>query len=96
MGGFLTRTAFTGKVKILIRQRPNYKSGKRRMQTLKKRIIRGCLRIAILTVAGGVLGWLSSILFGERALITELPVVVMTLGASIGILSGVVLFPEKA
>ena len=66
------------------------------MQTLKKRIIRGCLRIAILTVAGGVLGWLSSILFGERALITELPVVVMTLGASIGILSGVVLFPEKA
>ena len=30
-----------------------------------------------------------------RALITELPVVV-TLGASIGILSGVVLFPEKA
>ena len=43
----------------------------------------------------GVLGWLSSILFGERALITELSVVV-TLGASIGILSGVVLFPEKA
>ena len=63
---------------------------------MKKRIIRGCLRIAILAVAGGVLGWLSSILFGERALITELPVVVMTLGASIGILSGVVLFPEKA
>ena len=62
---------------------------------MKKRIIRGCLRIAILAVAGGVLGWLSSILFGERALITELPVVV-TLGASIGILSGVVLFPEKA
>ena len=57
---------------------------------MKKRIIRGCLRIAILAVAGGVLGWLSSILFGERALITELPVVV-TLGASIGILSGVVL-----
>ena len=43
---------------------------------MKKRIIRGCLRIAILAVAGGVLGWLSSILFGERALITELPVVV--------------------
>ena len=63
---------------------------------MKKRIIRGCLRIAILAVAGGVLGWLSSILFGERALITELPAVVMTLGASIGILSGVVLFPEKA
>ena len=49
---------------------------------MKKRIIRGCLRFAILAVAGGVLGWLSSILFGERALITELPVVV-TLGASI-------------
>ena len=63
---------------------------------MKKRIIRGCLRIAILAVAGGVLGWLSSILFGERALITELPAVVMTLGASVGILSGVVLFPEKA
>ena len=31
----------------------------------------------------------------ERALITELHVAV-TLGASIGILSGVVLFPEKA
>lgn len=40
---------------------------------MKKRIIRGCLRIAILAVAGGVLGWLSSILFGERALITEPP-----------------------
>ena len=53
---------------------------------MKKRIIRGCLRIAALAVAGGVLGWLSSILFGERALITEL----------VGILSGVVLFPEKA
>ena len=63
---------------------------------MKKRIIRGCLRIATLAVAGGVLGWLSSILFGERALITELPAVVMTLGASIGVLSGVVLFPEKA
>ena len=42
-----------------------------------------------------MLGWLSSILFGERALITEFHVAV-TLGASIGILSGVVLFPEKA
>ena len=62
---------------------------------MKKRIIRGCLRIAILAVAGGVLGWLSSILLGERAFITELHVVV-TLGASIGILSGVVLFLEKA
>ena len=62
---------------------------------MKKRIIRGCLRIAILAVAGGVLGWLSSILLGERAFITELHVVV-TLGAGIGILSGVVLFPEKA
>ena len=64
---------------------------------MKKRIIRGCLRIAALAVVGGTLGWLSSSLFGfgERALITELPVVV-TLGASIGILSGVVLFPEKA
>ena len=38
---------------------------------MKKRIIRGCSRIAIPAVAGGVLGWLSSILFGERALITE-------------------------
>ena len=62
---------------------------------MKKRIIRGCLRIAILAVVGGVLGWLSSILLGERVFITELHVVV-TLGASIGILSGVVLFPEKA
>ena len=62
---------------------------------MKKKIIRGCLRIAILAVAGGALGWLSSILLGERAFITELHVVV-TLGASIGILSGVVLFPEKA
>ena len=62
---------------------------------MKKRIIRGCLWIATLAVAGGVLGWLSSILFGERALITEFNVAV-TLGASIGILSGVVLFPEKA
>ena len=55
------------------------------MQMMKKRIIRGCLRIAILAVAGGVLGWLSSILFGERALITELPVVV-TLGAVVWVL----------
>ena len=58
---------------------------------MKKRIIRGCLRIATLAVAGGVLGWLSSILLGERAFITELHVVV-----TLGILSGVVLFPEKA
>ena len=65
------------------------------MQTRKKRIIRGCLRIAILAVAGGVLRWLSSILFDESARITEFHVVV-TLGASLGSLSGVVLFPEKA
>ena len=65
------------------------------MQTRKKRIIRGCLRIAILAVAGGVLRWLSRILFDESARITEL-LVVVTLGASIGSLSGVVLFPEKA
>ncbi len=32
---------------------------------MKKRIICGCLRIATLAVAGGVLGWLSSILFGS-------------------------------
>ena len=95
MGGFLTRPVFTGKVELQIRQRPNCKFRKRRTPTLKKRIICGCLRIAALAVVGGALGWLSSILFGERALITELPVVV-TLGASIGILSGVVLFPEKA
>ena len=62
---------------------------------MKWRIVRGCLRIAALAVVGGALVWLSSSLFGERALITELPVGV-TLGASIGILSGVVLFPEKA
>ena len=49
---------------------------------MKKRIIRGCLRIATLAVACGVLGWLSSILFGERALITELSVVV-TLGLAL-------------
>ena len=61
---------------------------------MKKRIIRGCLRIAILAVAGGVLGWLSSVLLGDRVRLPELPVVV-TLGASVGILSGVVLFPEK-
>ena len=62
---------------------------------MKKRIIRGCLRIANQAVAGGVLAWQRRHLFWERALITERPVVV-TLGASIGILSGVVLFPEKA
>ena len=62
---------------------------------MKKRIICGCLRIAILAIVGGVLGWLSSVLFGDRVLITDTPVVV-TLGASIGILAGVVLFPEKA
>lgn len=31
---------------------------------MKKRIIRGCLRIAALAVVGGTLGWLSSSLFG--------------------------------
>ena len=62
---------------------------------MKKRIICGCLRIAILAVVGGVLGWLSSVLFGDRVLSTDTSVVV-TLGASIGILAGVVLFPEKA
>ena len=62
---------------------------------MKKRIIRGCLRIAILAVAGGVLGWLSSILFGEVQLIKDRTIAV-TLGTGIGILFGVVLFPEKA
>ena len=56
-------------------------------------MVKNILLACVLTAAGGYL--LGSILFGERALITELPVVV-TLGASIGILSGVVLFPEKA
>ena len=62
---------------------------------MKWRIVRGCLRIAVLAAAGGALGWLSSILFDESARITEFHVVV-TLGASLGSLSGVVLFPEKA
>ncbi len=61
---------------------------------MKKRIIRGCLRIAILAVVGGVLGWLSGKLFGECALVTDAAIAV-TLGAGIGILLGVVLFPEK-
>ena len=63
---------------------------------MKKRIIRGCLRIAILAVAGGVLGWLSSSLFGASAQLVKDRAVVVTLGAGIGILFGVVLFPEKA
>lgn len=63
---------------------------------MKKRIICGCLRIAALAVVGGTLGWLSSSLFrGSVQLIKDRSIVV-TLGASIGILSGVVLFPEKA
>ena len=54
---------------------------------MKKRIIRGCLRIATLAVAGGVLGWLSSSLFGVSVqLIKDRPIAV-TLGAGIGILS---------
>ena len=62
---------------------------------MKKRIIRGCLRIATLAVAGGVLGWLSSSLFGGSAQLVADRAVVVTLGAGIGILFGVVLFPEK-
>ena len=63
---------------------------------MKWRIVRGCLRIAALAVVGGTLGWLSSSLFrGSVQLIKDRSIVV-TLGASIGILSGVVLFPEKA
>lgn len=62
---------------------------------MKKRIIRGCLRIAILAVAGGVLGWLSSSLFGVSVQLIKDRSIVVTLGAGIGILLGVVLFPEK-
>ena len=60
---------------------------------MKKRIIRGCLRIAALAVVGGTLGWLSSSLFGVSVQLIKDRVV--TLGAGIGILLGVVLFPEK-
>ena len=62
---------------------------------MKWRIVRGCLRIAALAVVGGTLGWLSSRLFGASAQLVEDRAVVVTLGAGIGILFGVVLFPEK-
>ena len=62
---------------------------------MKKRIICGCLRIAALAIVGGTLGWLSSSLFGASAQLVEDRAVVVTLGAGIGILFGVVLFPEK-
>ena len=62
---------------------------------MKKRIIRGCLRIATLAVAGGVLGWLSSSLFGGNVQLIKDRTIAVTLGAGIGILFGVVLFPEK-
>ena len=45
--------------------------------------------------AGGALGWLSSSLFGTSAQLVKDRAVVVTLGAGIGILFGVVLFPEK-
>ena len=63
---------------------------------MKKRIIRGCLRIATLAVAGGVLGWLSSSLFGVSVQLIKDRTIAVTLGTGIGILFGVVLFPEKA
>lgn len=78
-----------------MRQRLDYKLERTERTEMKKRIIRGCLRIAILAVVGGVLGWLNGTLFGERALVTDTAIAV-TLGAGIGILLGVVLFPEKA
>lgn len=62
---------------------------------MKKRIICGCLRIAALAVVGGTLGWLSSSLFGASAQLVKDRTVVVTLGAGIGILFGIVLFPEK-
>ena len=61
---------------------------------MKWRIVRGCLRIAVLAAVGGALGWLSS-LFGASAQLVKDRTVVVTLGAGIGILFGVVLFPEK-
>ena len=63
---------------------------------MKKRIICGCLRIAALAVVGGALGWLSSSLFGVSVQLIKDRSIVVTLGAGIGILLGVVLFPEKA
>lgn len=62
---------------------------------MKKRIICGCLRIAALAVVGGALGWLSSSLFGVSVQLIKDRSIVVTLGAGIGILLGVVLFPEK-
>ena len=59
------------------------------------RIVRGYLWIAVLAAAGGALGWLSSSLFGASAQLVKDRTVVVTLGAGIGILFGVVLFPEK-
>ena len=46
-------------------------------------------------VGGCGLGWLSSSLFGASAQLVKDRTVVVTLGAGIGILFGVVLFPEK-
>lgn len=62
---------------------------------MKKRIICGCLRIAALAVVGGTLGWLSSSLFGASAQLVKDRTVVVTLGAGIGILFGVVLVPGE-
>ena len=63
---------------------------------MKKRIIRGCLRIAALAVVGGTLGWLSSSLFGVSVQLIKDRRIAVSLGTGIGILFGVVLFPEKA
>ena len=62
---------------------------------MKKRIICGCLRIAALAVVAGALGWLSSSLFGVNVQLIKDRSIGVTLGAGIGILFGVVLFPEK-
>ena len=63
------------------------------MQTLKKRLICGCLRIAALAVVGGTLGWLISSLFGVSVQLIKDRLIVVTPGTGIGILFGVVLFP---